>query len=172
LFALAALLPLTGCAHRAKVAAVPLPPVAMVTVPPPTHPTEPLPEEPVAETPVVLPPPAPPKKPSPPRHRSTPPPVQTAVAAPPPPAPIDLGQLTTGGDATNSAAMQQTEDLMRAQQKRLIGIPTAVVALHTQQIEQARLFLRQADEAWKKLDVEGARTLSTKAKVLLDEVLE
>ena len=169
-------LPLAGC-HKAKVVAAaappPLPMPEVVSVPPPTHPTEPEPVPEVAvETPSVpTPPPPTPRRP--PRRRPTPPPTTTtttAIATPPPA--VDLGQLTTGGEANNAALRQSTEDLLHAQQRRLIAIPSANVASHSQQVEQARLFLRQADDAWKKLDIEGTRTLATKAKVLLDEITQ
>lgn len=138
----------------------------MVSVPPVSHPMEPLPvvetepDELTAVVPEV-------------RGRVFP----RAVRMPPPvfaaaPAAVELGQLTAGSDASNTGMRQQAEGLLRGQQQRLIGIPSSVVVLHAQQVEQARLFLRQADEAWKKLDVEGTRTLATKAKVLLDEILE
>ena len=108
-----------------------------------------------------------------PRHpvfRFRPWPVQQVVLAPaPPPLPqLDLGQLSAGDPAP---LRQQTEDLLRSQQRRLNAISPAIAALHSQQIEQARLFLKQADDAWQKSDVDGAHTLATKAKVLLDEVL-
>lgn len=135
----------------------------MISVPPPTHPAEPELEMPLEEAPaltVLLP-----------RHtmfRYRPSPLQGIMITPLPPPPLDLGQLTTGEAAP---LRQQTEDLLHAQERRLSVISPAVAALHSQQVEQARTFLRQAEEAWKKLDVEGARTLATKAKVLLDEVL-
>ena len=168
-------LTLAGCHRNPKVVAVvapPPPPLETVDVPPPSHPTEPLPEEPVIASP-DLPLTVPPvRRPQPPRRRPAPaPPTQTAAATPAP-APMDLGNLTTGGESTNTALLQQTDDLLKAQTRRLNAIPTATIALHTQQVEQARLFLKQASDAWAKQDIEGARTLATKAKVLLDEVTQ
>ena len=84
------------------------------------------------------------------------------------PVSVDLGQLTAGGEAGD--LRQQTETLLREQQKRLAELPRVAADAHSQQVQQARLFLRQADDAWRKLDFEGARTLATKAKVLLDEI--
>jgi hypothetical protein len=167
-----AVLSLAGCHRKVVVAAAPpLPPVEMVSVPPPSHPSEPIPEEPVIASPTLTLPVPPVKRPQPPRRRPTPaPPTQTAIAVAPPP--MDLGNLTTGGESTNTALRQQTDDLLKAQTRRLNAIPTSTIALHTQQIEQARLFLKQANDAWTKQDIEGARTLATKAKVLLDEVVE
>jgi hypothetical protein len=164
---------LTGCHHKVVIAATPPPPpVEMVSVPPPSHRAEPLPEEPVIASPALTLPVPPVRRPQLPRRRQTaipPPPTQTAVVAPPP---MDLGNLTTGGESTNTALLQQTDDLLKAQTRRLNAVPTATVVLHTQQIEQARLFLKQASDAWAKQDIEGARSLATKAKVILDEVLE
>ena len=164
---------LAGCHKKVIVAPLPPPPVppAIVSVPPPTHPTEPEPKpEVVVEAPIPTPPPPPPRRI--PRRRTTPPPVTTAptTTAAATPAPVDLGQLTTGGEATNTALRQTTEDLLRTQQKRLIALPSALSLLYSEQVERARLFLRDADDAWKKVDIEGARNLATKAKILLDEI--
>ena len=167
-------LSLAGCHRNPKViaaAAPPPPPLETVSVPPPTHPTEPMPEAPVIASP-DLPLTVPPvRRPQPPRRRPAPTPQTQTAAAAPAPAPMDLGNLTTGGESTNTALLQQTDDLLKAQTRRLNAIPSATIALHSQQIEQARLFLKQASDAWTKQDIEGARTLATKAKVLLDEVL-
>ena len=173
ILSLGAAMSLAGCHRNPKVvsaATPPPPPVEMVSVPPPSHPTEPIPEEPVIaspELPLTVPPV---RRPQPPRRRPAPaPPTQTAVVAPPP---MDLGNLTTGGESTNTSLLNETDDLLRTQRRRLAAISAATIALHTQQVEQARLFLKQATDAWTKQDIEGARTLATKAKVVLDEVLE
>ncbi|SDF06659.1 hypothetical protein [Terriglobus roseus] len=96
-------------------------------------------------------------------------PIETASAAPSGIA--DLGELTTGGESNNGQFRHQTEDLLRTQNRRLASLSSYAIAMHTQQVEQARLFLKQAADAWKKQDMEGARTLGTKAKVILDEIL-
>ncbi|MGI4853584.1 MAG: hypothetical protein ACRYF4_05995 [Janthinobacterium lividum] len=85
-------------------------------------------------------------------------------------APVALGRLTTGGEAGVGSQRQQTEDLLRGQQRRLANLPGDLLAGHAEQVQQAKLFLRQAEEAWQNSDIEGARTLATKAKVLLDEL--
>ena len=162
--ALSVVLLLSGCHAKVRVAAAPpLPPPVMISVPPPTHPTEPEAEMPLEEADAL-----PDLLPRRPVYRFRPSPVPQVTLAPPPPPPQELGQLTTGDAAP---LRQQTEELLRSQQRRLSAISPAVAALHSQQIEQARLFLKQADDAWQKADVDGARTLATKAKVLLDEVL-
>jgi hypothetical protein len=164
-------LPLAGChKHVIVAAAPPLPPTTpIVSVPPPTHPTEPLPEIPLIASPEVpIPTEPPPRLPVRRRTLTANQPVETASAAPS--GITDLGQLTTGGESNNEQFRRQTEDLLRTQNRRLAAVSTAVAAMHSQQVEQARLYLKQAADAWQKQDMEGARTLGTKAKVILDEI--
>ncbi len=164
--ALGAALLLTGC-HRKTVlvaALPPVPPPVMITVPPLTHPTEPEAEMPLEEAEALT-----DLLPRRVVYRFRPWPVQQVVLAPAPPPPLELGQLTAGDTAP---LRQQADDLLRSQQRRLNATPTATAALHSQQIEQARLFLKQADDAWQKSDVDGTLTLATKAKVLLDEIAQ
>lgn len=128
----------------------------------------------IASAPVPV-PVEPVKKPAVPRPRNrqsavAPAPAVTAAVTAPPV--TELGELTTGGESDNNSLKRQTDDLLRSQNRRLSGLAPSVIALHTQQVEQARLFLRQAGDAWIKQDIEGARTLGTKAKVLLDEILQ
>ena len=161
---------LSGCHRRPIVAVVPIPPpvpVEMVSVPTINHPSEPLPkldlEAPSALT-LELP------RYRLPRYRPGPIAPGALAALIPPEAPMDLGQLTTGGESGNSTLRQETQELLQVQQKRLTTIPHTLIATHSAQVQQARFFLRAAADAWKKLDVEGARTLAVKAKVLLDEI--
>ena len=163
--ALAAALILGGCHRKVTLAAAPpLPPPIMISVPPPTHPTEPEAEMPLEEADALT-----DLLPRHPVYRFRPWPVQQVTLAPAPPPPLELGQLTTGDTAP---LRQQTEDLLRSQQRRLAATSPALAALHSQQIEQARLFLKQADDAWQKSDVDGTLTLATKAKLLLDEITQ
>lgn len=168
---LLAMLCLTGCARKVVLAAAaPPPPTPTVSVPPPTHPSDPIVEAPVIASDSIAVPVEPVKKPTPPRPRTrTIAPAQTAAVSAPPI--TELGELTTGGESNNDALRRETDSLLKSQNRRLSGLTRAIIALHSHQVEQARLFLRQAGEAWNKQDVEGARTLATKAKVLLDEVL-
>lgn len=169
----AGLFALAGCRHRAPKALVlpPAPPEiapVMVSVPPPTHPTEPLPvTQPVASAPppVIVPPKRPRRK----KYAPVPPPAaptQVAVATPPA---IALGQLSAGGD-TGGSLRTETEAMLAAQKQRLDRLPAAVVATHAADVEQARRFLKAAEDAWKSSDIEGAHTLTGKAKVLLDDL--
>lgn len=164
-------LALAGCAKKPIVAAAPPPPppTAVVSVPPPTHPTEPLPTQPLIASPSLNIPAETPVRP--PRPRLRPAPNQPAEAMVTPPAAVaDLGQLTTGGESNNEQMRRQTDDLLKTQNRRLSTLPPAIVVMHSKQVEQARLYLKQAGDAWNKQDIEGARTLGIKAKVILDEI--
>lgn len=163
-----ALLLLSGCHHRARVVAPPVVPhVATISVPPPTHRAEPFARmeyEAVPPLTLLL-----PRRPLP-RFRPRPTTAkQLSLLLPAPARPVALGQLTTGGEA-DSGLRQGTEVLLRSQHQRLNSLPRSSATLHSAEVDQIRLFLQQADDAWQKLDVEGARTLATKAKVLLDEL--
>ena len=181
----AVLLPLAGCHRHARqtLALPPAPPEiapVMVSVPPPTHPTEPLPAQPKAVVTIVAPAEKPRRRPAKPRKTTAtvPPPIASTPAAPPPvqtaavtPPPINLGTLSAGGDSSNNSR-QETTDLIHAQTQRIVGLQSTFVNDHKADVEQARLYLRQAQDAWSSSDVEAARTLATKAKVLLDDLLK
>ena len=169
-YAFSMVLVLAGCAKKPIVAAPPPPPpTATVSVPPPSHPTEPLPTEPLIASPSLPIPAETPVKPPRPRLRPTPNQPTEAMVTPPA-AVADLGQLTTGGESNNEQMRRQTDDLLKTQNRRLSSLSGAVAAMHSKQVEQARLYLKQAGDAWNKQDIEGARTLGTKAKVILDEI--
>lgn len=159
---------LTGCHHQARLAFVPDVPVPTISVPPPTHRTEPLAlMEAESLAPLTL---QVPRQPLP-RFRPRPTTArQLALLLPPLPPPIQLGELSTGGESTDLQFRQQTETLLRGQQQRLQSLPYASLSLHTQQVEQARLFLKEAFEAWRNRDIEGARVLAIKTKLILDEI--
>lgn len=165
---LVACLSLAGCRHQVYLAAIPNVTVPTISVPPPTHRTEPLPMMEVETLPLLtlqL-----PRQPLP-RFRPRPTTArQLALLLPPLPPPVTLGELSTGGEYTDGEFRRQTETLLRSQQQRLQNLPHASVSLHTQQVEQARLFLRQALEAWHAHDIEGTRILANKTKLLLDEI--
>lgn len=159
---------LEGCRHRPVAMALPAaPPPAMISVPPPTHRSEPfapMPLETVPSLDLEL------ARKAFPRFRPLRATKAQLAALNPPPPPVELGQLTTGGESGNGSLRRQTEILLRGQQRRVVALPSDVIARNSQQVQQVRLFLRQADEAWRKLDVEGAKNLATKAKLLLDEL--
>lgn len=182
----AAMCVLTGCHHRAPVrAAVPPPPPpttaepVMVSVPPPTHRSTVQRGDVLTSSSIpVLHPVRPPKKP-PKRARpatqvavnnapAAPPP---AVSPPPPPPARSLGQLTTSTEdpsVTREAAAQA----LRREQERIAAIPGAVQAAHASEIEQAKRFVKSASDSWNASDYAATVALSTKARVLLDDLLK
>jgi hypothetical protein len=169
----------TGCSRKIRVPALPPAPppvIATVTIPPPTHHTEELPQQevsaPVATAPPTIQKPRP-KRPKKPSQRTT----ETASATTPvlpgsaatsaDPSPI--GELTTGGEA-GTQGRQEAESLLNTVQKRLDQLSDEMKKDHQDQVERVRLFVKRAQEAWKSGDLEGTRTLATKANVLLDDI--
>jgi hypothetical protein len=127
---------------------------------------------------VPLPPPPPPKKA---RHRekSKPKPAdqtQTAQAAPPVTPPVEpvgaspIGQITTGDSATGERSKHETTDLIAETQQGLAAIKRPLSDDEKVTATQIRTFLNQAEQALQNGDTDGARTLATKAKLLLDEL--
>ena len=184
--ALAALCLLAGCHHHAAVRTVapPPPPAAnigpvMVSVPPPTHRSTDVPDgvDTSSTIPVVK-PVRPPRKPA---RRPQPAPVVAAntpavtppqpAAAVPPPASVSLGQLTSSTNdpaATRDGAAQA----LRRERERFAAIPSGVQAAHAAEIDQARRFLKSASESWAASDYAATLALTTKARVLLDDLLK
>jgi hypothetical protein len=120
-----------------------------------------------------------------PKNHAKKPPVQTAalpearplgdVSAPAgsPPAPAEdpastLGALSPGGASTPQ--QQQVADAISAVQHRLNELPAATTEEQKKRVTQVRLFLKQATDALKTGDAEGARNLATKAGLLLDDL--
>jgi len=170
-FGLAALL--GGCRHKTQVA--PLPPVtAQVTL-------EEIPEPdnlPMVETPQVKLPPVPVASNAKPKRerkkpKATPPPepVQLAAVTPPPPPPeaTAVGSLTAGGE-TNPQTKQEAEDLIASIEKRLNALSPQKAEEEKAQVSKVKNFWKDAQDALKSGDAEGAKTLATKAKLLLDDL--
>ena len=170
---------LSGCRH--KPVAPPLPaiaqPVDLETPPPPDKPQM------VEAPPVKLPPPptaAAASKPKRERRKSTKtapaaapatPTVQVASAETPSPSPEDtaIGALSSGGDSS-PRAQQEAADLIASIEKRLNALPAQKVEAEKAQISKIKNFQRQAQDALTTGDAEGAKTLATKAKLLLDDL--
>jgi ribosomal protein S20 len=163
----------SGC-HKKIQAPPPLPPiqdpVALVTLPPPEHP-------PMLEPPDVKMPPVPiasgaarmkreRRKPT--TKAAPEPPVQVASAEPPTEA-TAIGALTSGGEA-NPRSQQEAADMIAANEKRLTALSAQIVEDQKAQISKVKTFQRQAQEALTSGDAEGAKTLATKAKLLLDDL--
>lgn len=79
-----------------------------------------------------------------------------------------IGSLSLGGEA-NPRVQQEATELIASNERRLNGLHVRNATERTQ-ISRIRNFQRQAQGALKSGDVEGARTLATKAKLLLDDL--
>jgi hypothetical protein len=80
-----------------------------------------------------------------------------------------IGALTSGGEA-NPRSQQEAADMIAANDKRLNALSARVVEEQKSQISKVKNFQRQAQEALSSGDAEGAKTLATKAKLLLDDL--
>lgn len=164
---------LTACFHKTNQQQVrlappiedapPAKPAPPSNLPPPVV-TPPAPEKVPTDTATA---PAPPKPA--PKHRRPPKNTQQIAAAPAPePAEVSaIGQLSSGDP---SDVKRQTADSIAAIERGLNGITRTLNDQEQKTAVQIREFLKQAHEALTSGDVEGARTLSVKAKVLLAEL--
>lgn len=178
-FALCAclLLGVSGCRH--KPVAPPLPqitqPMDLVEVPETNIPQ-------VVEVPVIKLPPVPTasaysklrlrrrRQQQPTVNAVTPPAVPVPAPETPPPADIAaIGALSSGGD-TSPRAQQEAAELIAANERRINGLPTQKVEAEKSQLSKVRNFQKQAQDALTTGDTEGAKTLATKAKLLLDDI--
>ena len=104
------------------------------------------------------------------RPAAKPAPEPTQVASTEPPVESSaIGALTSGGEA-NSRSQQEAADMIAANEKRLNTLPAQLVEEQKAQISKVKTFQRQAQEALTSGDAEGAKTLATKAKLLLDDL--
>ncbi|HXC94256.1 MAG TPA: hypothetical protein VNU92_01085 [Edaphobacter sp.] len=163
---------LDGCRRKPQLAPLPPPmtPVDLVEIPEPD-------DLPMIEPSQIKLPPVPvmtnakPKK-----ERKKPPtkgipvpePAQVASATPPPEETV-IGALTAGGDA-NPQTKQEAADLIASIEKRIGGLSPQKAEEQKTQVSKVKNFLKDAGDALKSGDVEGAKTLATKAKLLLDEL--
>lgn len=81
-----------------------------------------------------------------------------------------IGQLTTGDSAEGEKTKHETADLIGETQQGLNGIKRPLSAEEKVTATQIRTFLKQAQQALDNGDTDGAHTLATKAKLLLDEL--
>jgi hypothetical protein len=163
---------LSGCFHKTPLM-VTLPlntaPVELASAPEPENP--PLIEVPPAEE---LPVPIAEAAATPrPRRRPAPRPAAPTTTAPTQVASAEgvdeesaIGALTAGGDATPQTRQEATE-LIASNDKRLKALPASIVKSQRSQINKIVNFQRQAQQALNTGDAEGAKTLATKAKLLL-----
>ena len=104
------------------------------------------------------------------RHQSSKPPQQAATlppAAADPPAVSAIGNLSTGEP---SNLRNLVDDSISSTEHGLNNIGRSLSGQEQQTAAQIREFLKQAKEALAAGDVDGARTLASKAKILLSEL--
>ena len=81
-----------------------------------------------------------------------------------------IGQLTTGDVALGERTKLETAELIGATQQGLNGIKRSLSAEEKVTALQIKTFLKEAQQALDSGDTDGAHTLATKAKLLLDEL--
>jgi hypothetical protein len=163
---------LGGCRHKPQVATLPpvLTPVALEEIPEPSN-------LPMVEVPQIQLPPVPVAsdagKPKRERKRpvakTAPAPEPVQVAAAPSPEETAIGALTAGGEA-NPQTKQEAADLITSSEKRLNALPAQKAEDEKAQVNKVKNFLKDAQDALKSGDADGAKTLATKAKLLLDDI--
>jgi hypothetical protein len=84
--------------------------------------------------------------------------------------PSPIGQLTTGDSAMGEKTKRETEDLIGGTEQGLSGIKRSLSTEEKVTAAQIRTYLKQAQQALASGDTDGAHTLATKAKLLLDEL--
>lgn len=140
-----------------------------------------------ASIPPTAPPPAPEQHPKHVRRhtRSTAPePAQEATKSPPPATPnpdvasnaqpsdvSPLGQIAPNSNA-NTADRQQLMDQINATEKSLSELHRSLNSEEHKTAELIRVYVTKARQALKTDDLDGARNYSTKAKILLDELVK
>jgi hypothetical protein len=97
------------------------------------------------------------------------PPAEIAKAGEPA-ADTPIGQLTTGDAAAHVQTRKETSDLIATTENGLNSIKRTLSTQEQETATQIRTFLTKAKLALGSEDVDGAFTLATKAKVLLDEL--
>jgi hypothetical protein len=107
---------------------------------------------------------------------TNPPPAEAQIAkvtAPTPKgdtaAPTSIGQLTAAPSPDSSGSRQQASDLIDSTQRGVNSLHN-LSGDQNKTVAQIRSFLDQAERALHNGDLDGAHTLATKAKTLLDEL--
>ncbi len=83
-----------------------------------------------------------------------------------------IGLLSAGDSSENPDLRQQTLVLIASAERRLKTVNATIAASKRTTIAQIHLFLTQARQALAINDLQGANTLATKAKILVDELLK
>jgi hypothetical protein len=97
------------------------------------------------------------------------PPTQTASTGTAPESSV-IGTLSTGDVATGSQTRRETTDLINTTETGLNSIKRPLNGQEQETVGQIKTFLQKARQALQVDDVDGAKTLATKAKVLLEEL--
>jgi hypothetical protein len=84
-------------------------------------------------------------------------------------APTSIGQLTAAPSPDSSGSRQQASDLIDSTQRGVNSLHN-LSGDQNKTVAQIRSFLDQAERALHNGDLDGAHTLATKAKTLLDEL--
>jgi hypothetical protein len=114
---------------------------------------------PAAAPPVATPAPAQPAQPA-----------QTADNAPAATNPSPIGELSTADVTTSAQTRHDTAELISSTESGLNNIKRALTKPEQETATEIRSFLQKAKAALEADDLDGAHTLATKAKVLLDEL--
>lgn len=169
---------LTGCRHKAVLPPLPpvIQPVAVLRSPEPDPPPM-IPPVQVDLPPVPMASGATPRRER--RRRSYSPstaassaaaaPADTTAAPTTPPEADPIGSLSLGGEAS-PRAQQEASEMIASIEQRLGALPSSKARQERSQVSRIRNFRRQAQEALNSGDVEGAKTLATKARLLLDDL--
>lgn len=164
---------LTGCRHKVTVPPLPqiLVPVELVSIPEPPLPMIDPPDIQMPSMPIAS------AAAHPRRERKRPVmkavvPTQTPATESDAPAQEEgasIGALSTGGDSS-PRSQQEAADMIASNERRLNGLSSQLQESEKAQISKVRNFQKQAQDALSSGDVEGAKTLATKAKLLLDDM--
>ena len=170
------LLGVAGCRHKPVPVAIQVPPPSPVPLEPAPEPKNPplvasVPSQPIPLPRVTVPPLKKAK-----RVKRAAPPVQVAAAnVPPNPAAAApdpsraIGALTAGGEQVPELH-QRAVELIAGNDKRLAGLTAEFKEKQKEQLIRVQNFQKQAQGALGAGDADGAYTLATKAKVLLDDL--
>ncbi len=173
------LLGAVGCRHKPVPVAIQVPPpspVPLELAPEPKNPplVASVPTQPIPLPRVTVPPPKKPKKVKKPvpavqvAAANVPPNPAVAAAAAPDPSSA-IGALTPGGEQVPELH-QRAMELIVANDKRLSGLSADFKEKQKEQLIRVQNFQKQAQTALTAGDADGAYTLATKAKVLLDDL--
>ena len=81
---------------------------------------------------------------------------------------MGIGALTVGGEQS-PRALQEASELLAANERRLSAINGEALKSQAELLGKVRNFQRDAQVALHSGDAEGAKTLATKGKLLLDD---